>query len=240
MIHYHGAEGVSKKALANVFAGRHVFISYAHHSCIEDIAPICSSFALDNGAFSFWKSGKATDWKGYYEWVEKWHKHPAFDWALIPDVIDGSEMQNQQLLREWPLPKHIGVPIWHVAESLIRLENLCRDWPRVAIGSSGVYSSINTVEWRQRMTEVWNLLCRHDEQPRVKIHGLRMLNPNVFTKYPFASCDSTTVSLNSNMNTKYKHLPQDEVCKANHLANVIELQQSAQNWEEKQTQQGLF
>src|SRR5262249_34967738 len=43
---------------------------------------------------------------GVYEnhnrWIEAWRNHPGFDFAIIPDVIEGSEEENDDLLAEWP------------------------------------------------------------------------------------------------------------------------------------------
>jgi hypothetical protein len=38
--------------------------------------------------------------EAYYEFCNKWNKHPAFDWAIIPDIIDGDEKQNDELLSQ--------------------------------------------------------------------------------------------------------------------------------------------
>ena len=36
----------------------------------------------------------AQPWDSYYRWIEAWRNHPGFDFAIIPDVIDGSEEEN--------------------------------------------------------------------------------------------------------------------------------------------------
>jgi len=78
-------------------------------------AEYASSFALDNGAFSLWSAGQRRPaWDSYYRWVEAWRNHPGFDFAIIPDVIDGSEEENDDLLAEWPF--FDGVPVYHLHE----------------------------------------------------------------------------------------------------------------------------
>ena len=92
---------------------------------------VCQSFAVDNGAFSAWKSGNpVTDWSEYYAWVAEIHRAPSFDFAVIPDVIDGDEEANDALLREWPWQArhaNVGAPVWHMHESIARLEHLAQD-----------------------------------------------------------------------------------------------------------------
>ena len=51
----------------------------------------------------------------------------------------------------WPLPRHLGVPVWHMHESAERLRRLGEAWQRIAIGSSGRYSTPGTAGWWQRM-----------------------------------------------------------------------------------------
>jgi hypothetical protein len=48
----------------------------------------------------------------YYRWVEAGRTHPGFDFAIIPDVIDGSEEENDDLMGEWPF--FDGVPDYHL------------------------------------------------------------------------------------------------------------------------------
>lgn len=95
----------------------------------------------DNGAFTAWKAaGKnKIDWSDYYEFVARWKNHPGFDFAIIPDVIDGGEDENEALLDEWPHGEFYGVPVWHMNESDERFIRLCNEYPRVAIGSCGDY-----------------------------------------------------------------------------------------------------
>lgn len=66
-------------------------------------------------------------------------------WAVIPDVIDGDEDANNALLVSWSLrglPK--GAPVWHLHESLDRLQRLAAGYERVCFGSSGSYAQIGT------------------------------------------------------------------------------------------------
>lgn len=109
MIHYHGGPITPETAARRAWHGRHAFISYAHPKQIGLVAETAQSFALDNGAFSFWKARKPVDWRGYYDFVRDWRRHPGFDFAVVPDVIDGSEDENDLLAEAWPLPRHEGL-----------------------------------------------------------------------------------------------------------------------------------
>ena len=95
------------------------------------VADVCQSFVFDNGALSVWKKGGKLDVDGYTAWVEQWLRHPGLDWALIPDVIEGDESANDPLLEAWPRELR-GVPVWHLHESLDRLQrwpSIGRQWP---------------------------------------------------------------------------------------------------------------
>lgn len=176
--------------------GHHAMVSYAHPRQIAQAAEIRQSLVLDNGAFTAWRSGKPHDFSGFQDWAALWLKHPAVDWALIPDVIDGNEAANDALLAAWDLPMAISVPVFHLHESLERLERLVGTYPRVALGSSGRYGNPGTPEWWQRIADVMRVACDAEGMPRCKLHGLRMLNPTLFSRLPLSSADSTNVARN--------------------------------------------
>jgi hypothetical protein len=102
VIHYHGGPITPETVARRAWTGRHAFVSYADSRGIGMAAGICQTFALDNGAYSFWKADRATDWPGYYDWAEQWLNHPACDWAVIPDVIGGTEDENDRLVAQHP------------------------------------------------------------------------------------------------------------------------------------------
>jgi hypothetical protein len=218
--------------------GRHGLVSFAHPEQIEATANVCSSFVLDNGAYTFWKGSKKPDWKAYYKWCEKWLFHPACDWAIIPDVIDGSEQDNHNLLQEWPFGIY-GVPVWHLHEKLSRLESLVNYYPRIAIGSSGEYAKIGTDEWWQRMKQAFRHICDESGKPPCKIHGLRMLNPAIFELFPFSSCDSCMVALNINLDVHWKgpFAPKNKVSRGVLMAERIEHYLSAHAFDLKMEEQ---
>ena len=199
MIHYHGGPITPLSVAHAVWATRHAFVSYEWPEQVALVAEICQSFAIDNGAFSVWRRGGSLDVNGYVAFVDEWKRHPAFDWCLIPDAIDGGEADNDRLLGEY---RNAGgdlltsVPVWHLHESFDRLVRLCRTFPRVALGSSGEWAQVGTPQWWQRMGEAMDAICDAEGRPPCKLHGLRMLNPTVFSQLPLSSADSTNVAQN--------------------------------------------
>lgn len=151
---------------------------------------------LDNGAFSFWRIGKETDWHGYYAWAEEWLAYNT-TWAVIPDVIGGDEDENDRLIVEWgsrDLPR--GVPVWHMQESIHRLCKLVHAHSAVCFGSSAQYSRVGSDLWRRRADEAFNAIVR-DNGSVPWVHMLRGM-ALAGTEYPFASVDSTDVARNHN------------------------------------------
>jgi len=175
-----------------VYKGSHAFISFFEPRDVDVAAELCQSFALDNGAFSAWKQGAVINWDDYYKWVAEWMDHPGFDFAVIPDVIDGTEEENDALLNQWPF-RDVGAPVWHTHEGLDRLRRLADEYPRICLGSSGKFSQIGTVSWWERMDEAMDAVCLNG-RPIARLHGLRMLDPRVFQHLPLSSGDSTNVA----------------------------------------------
>jgi hypothetical protein len=75
----------------------------------------------------------------------------------------------------------------------------------VCIGSSGEYATIGTAAWWGKIARAMRVVCNDDGQPLVKLHGLRMLNPEVFTRLPFASADSTNIGRNIGIDQAWKN-----------------------------------
>lgn len=199
MIHYHGGPITPLSVAHAVWTTRHAFVSFERPEQVALAAEVCQSFALDNGAYSVWRRGAVLDVPAYVAWVKEWERHPAFDWALIPDVIDGTEAANDAMFAHYRAAGGdlmAGVPVWHMHESFDRLRYLCRVWPRVALGSSGEWSEVGDGSWWQRMGAAMDAACDADGRPPCKLHGLRMLNPTVFSQLPLASADSTNVAQN--------------------------------------------
>lgn len=242
MIHYHGTPVTPLTDAARFFARRHAMVSFATITRggldqLPVIAEVAQSFVLDNGAFTAWKSGTpVSDWQPYYEWADTWLSHPGCEWALIPDVIDGDEAANDALVSEWPHDKGcgaFGVPIWHMHESFDRLVRLCTLWPRVALGSSGEFAQIGTRRWWERMSGAMDAICDERGVPIAKLHGLRMLDPNIFSQLPFASADSTNVARNMALDTRWSgtYAPRSAEARAYVIADRIENANAAPRWD---------
>lgn len=235
MIAYHGTPLTPDRALIGALARRHAMVSFYRPDQIAVVAEVCQSFALDNGAFSAWKAGEpVTDWEPYRIWAAEWLKHPGCDWVVIPDVIDGDEAANDRLIDWWVATQGTAnaVPVWHLHESLDRLEMLVATWPRVALGSSGGFAKIGTVDWWQRMGEAMGVACDAERRPRTKLHGLRMLNPTVLSHIPLASADSTMVARNIGLDSRWSgtFTPASKTVRAVVLADRIEHHATAARW----------
>lgn len=232
MIHYHGLPITPAMSAAKVLAGRHAFVSFAHPEQLPIAVEVCQSFALDNGAFSAWMGGSPiTDWTPFYEWASDVLRNPHCDFAVVPDVIDGDESANDALAYACPLMIHQSCVVWHMHESIERLRRLANTWTRVAIGSSGEYSVVGSPRWWTRINEALNAICV-DGYPICKLHGLRMLNPDVFTRLPFASADSTSVGRNIGIDSAWKgtFMPPDKDWRAVTLAARIEAHNAPSTW----------
>jgi hypothetical protein len=197
VIHYHGLPITPMTAAEVAVRAGHAFVSFAHPGQMGLAVAACQSFAIDNGAFSAWRAGRPiTDWTGYSAFVKAAKRQPACDFAVIPDVIDGTENENDDLVADFPFPKWFGAPVWHLHESFTRLERLVERFPRVCFGSSGEFAQIGTPAWWRRMHEAMRVVCDDAGQPACRLHGLRMLDPRIFSKFPFASADSTNIGRN--------------------------------------------
>lgn len=192
-LHFHGTP-ITPMSVLGKLAGRCFCVSFARPDDVERCHRIGQAVMLDNGAFTYWRKKRPTDWPGYYRWCERWLAFHT-TWAVIPDVIDGDVDDNDhRLIREWPFGER-GAPVWHLHEPLDRLLELCNAWPRVCIGSSGEFAIVGSESWHRRMEAVFNALCPTSSAPPVWLHMLRGMALSD-GPYPFASLDSTDVAQN--------------------------------------------
>lgn len=204
MIKYYGTPITPNRIFDEIFEdGRNCLIPFPNPQNLKRAVEKCTKIMIDNGAFTLWRKGGEIEWDKYYGWLSKFIKD--IEVFFIPDVIDGTEVENDKLIQDFMdrckydlsidfLNK--GVPIWHVNESLLRLELLIRKYDYIAIGSAGEYQELGTRKWHKRMNEVMKKVCDKDGYPKVKIHMLRCLNPDIFLLYPFYSGDSTGLAQN--------------------------------------------
>jgi hypothetical protein len=234
MIPYHGGPFSDNRIAADIYRHHHAMVSFARPRQMELVAEQARRFALDNGAFTLWKAmdGARRKWDDYYAWVDRWRHHPAFDFAIIPDVIDGTPEENDELLAEWPFITERAVPVYHMHEPVERLAVLARSFERVAIGSSGCYRSPGSLLWWDRITNMMRILVNEHGYPEVKLHGLRMLSPEIIKVVPFASADSTTVARNVNLDLKWRGscAPSSKLGRALALQERIEQAATATRW----------
>lgn len=191
MMHYHGTPITPNEALLSL-AGRCFCVSYGRHDQVVAVHQLGQSVMLDNGAFSRFTRGEATNWPGYYAFCDRWLDHPT-TWAVIPDVIDAPSQEQDGLLNEWP-HGHRGAPVWHLDEPITRLLRLTDEWPRVCLGSSGEYWKVLSDPWRGRMDEAFDEVARrHKRMPW--LHMLRGMQLSGLP-WPLASVDSTDIGRN--------------------------------------------
>lgn len=233
MIHYHGGPITPDTCALRVWTARHAFVSFAATQQMDLAAQVTQSFALDNGAFSFWKTGQEVRWDDYYQWVGGWRTHPGFDFAVVPDVIEGTEEENDELAAEWPYPRHQGAVVWHINETFERLQRLASEWPRVCIGSSGEWDVNRPKNFLSRAIPAVAAICGADGRPTCKLHGLRMLNPAIFSELPLSSADSTNVARNIGIDSRWRgtYQPKSKETRAAILTERIEAFNSAPSLE---------
>jgi len=208
MIKYHGSPcGGTREDARAFFKGRHGLVSFAHPDQLDIVQDYCKSYILDNGAFSIWRKGGKLNVPAFYDWVRENCHRSNFDFFFIPDVIDGGEPVNNGLIDNVP-NELIGcaVPIWHLDESMAKLKHLSKNWPIVAFGSSGNFANPGAPKWWARMNEAMEQVCDYG-YPRCGLHGLRMMSPEIFTRIPFSSVDSTNATQNGHREARQLCLP---------------------------------
>lgn len=245
MIHYHGTPITGPEHFACEFLrGRHALVSFANPRDLSTALDVCQSVVLDNGAFTHWKAGNGeVDVQAYHEWVHTVQGHPSLDWCLIPDSIDGGQERNIDLVNLWlRMGSRVeGVPVFHFNESTDWLDYLVSNFRTVALGSSAQWKTPGTADWWNRMAEIMRIACDSRGRPRCRLHGLRMLDPEIFKRVPLASADSCNAGVNGGAVNRYGMYPHPKASgRAVNIAAIIESQNSCPVWISQGEQHGFF
>jgi hypothetical protein len=195
-MHFHGTPITPRSKLLEL-VGRNFCVPFPDPRDVECCHEIGQSVMLDNGAYTFWRNGGGdVDIDAYAGWVSPWLDFHT-TWCVIPDRIDGTPDENDELIKLWSefgFPAAQCAPVWHLHEPLDRLHRLCGGFPRVCLGSSGAFATVGDSRWHERMTTVMNELCGNGPPP-VWLHMLRGLQLSG-SEYPFASADSSSIAQN--------------------------------------------
>lgn len=225
MIHYHGTP-LSPASELMKLAGRHFCVPFSDPRDADRCAAIGQSIMFDNGAFSAFTRGVTLDVTAYYKWLEPRLGHP--HWAVVPDVIDGTEADQRLMMSGWPFPRTMSAPVWHLALEIEYLIEICDTWPRVCFGSSGAYWQVGSSAWMRRADQAFNALAkRHRHLPW--IHMLRGLSL-AGDRWPFASADSTNIARNF----------KDSIACPERMARNIDARQCPINWIAQPIQKDLL
>lgn len=233
MIKYHGTPiGGTKQDAIKFLDGRHALISYAHQGQLAEVLECCESFCLDNGAFTIWKkNGGQIDIDGYLEWVNNIARHPAYDFCIIPDVIGGTEKENDNLLNSWECD-HDSIPVYHLGESYDRFLRLAEDYNKVCFGSTDKWAKNGSNAWWKNMADFMDVVTDDDGILPCKVHGLRMLDVRIIKYLPLHSGDSTNAAVNGSRMMKEGPMPAVHRWQGNErIAQKIESYQSPMNWD---------
>ena len=193
MLHYHGTPITPRRKLL-ALAGKNFCVSFADKRDGDWCLRNAQSVMWDNGAFTAFTKGKATNFHGYYAWLEQRLGNP--HWAVVPDVIDGNPEDNLNLIKQWPHRKDCSAIVWHMAEPiehLLRLLDL--GFGKLCFGSSGKYWQVGSDSWARRADQAFNAMAKRGSLPW--IHMLRGLSLSG-DKWPFASADSANVARHHN------------------------------------------
>jgi hypothetical protein len=219
---------ITPNAVFDSLGGRAMMVRWQRPDQLDRVLSQASMVVGENGAYGLFKAGvEMRTWNPYYEWLEPWLFHPG-RWAIIPDVIGEGSQAQDALLRDWPFG-HKGAPVFHTDEPIARLQRLTDEHPRVCIGATGDEWQIwkpgrpgkeLTVEFRRRIEEIRDVICRHQHVP--PIHGLRMVG--VAALYPelFDTADASSLGQNGWRHRK-KPLPLfPDACGVNDYADKME------------------
>nr|DAH47788.1 MAG TPA: Queuine tRNA-ribosyltransferase [Caudoviricetes sp.] len=162
------------------------------------------TFFLDSGAFTFMNSGVKVDWNEYLQQYAKFinQYNIQYFFELDLDTVIGVEQTKKMTDRLERLTKRQCIPVFHACRGLKRWREMCKEYPYVAIGASGITEECRWVKNDKLLQQ----MVRIAHQNGAKVHGLgytRLSNLND-TVIPFDSVDSSACLSGGRFATMYK------------------------------------
>lgn len=199
--------------------GRSFCVSYAHRKKLgrqlDDAIRLVGEdqiLMVDNGAFTHWKQndGAKIDepyMDGFEAWANDIMARCDQAIAVIPDVIGGTELENDELINQCWLDWDRCMVVWHLHEGIERLLRLCENFNYVAFGSSGDFKDPGTPAWHARIKEAFAAIDKWEAESegayiRPRFHMMRA--QSLAHLYPFDSSDSCNVAMNHNRQLEKK------------------------------------
>ena len=153
------------------------------------------------------------------------------EFATVGSVQGSGEHENvggvsTAAVQDSPVPAEIVYPAAHIG---------AHDAPDATLPPAphiAEFATVGNERWWLRMADMMDAVCDVEGRPLVKLHGLRMLNPEVFSRFPFASADSTNIARNIGIDQTWRgnYMPPTKEMRAQVMRSRIESQNAPPRW----------
>lgn len=144
-------------------------------------------FFLDSGAFSAFTMGVEVDLNAYCDFI-----HRNADVIIMPSVLDAigdpdGTWRNQVRMEEQGVRP---LPCYHYGEPTEVVDWYVKNYDYITIGGMVPISTPQLKLWLDR---IWEEHLTDDKGvPKCKVHGFGLTSPELMTRYPWYSVDSST------------------------------------------------
>jgi|LGOV01.1.fsa_nt_gb hypothetical protein len=145
------------------------------------------NFLLDSGAFSADSSGNPIDLWDYIEYLNE--NLELISTYVVLDVIGNAEAtwNNQAIMEEYGFNP---LPVYHTEDDIKYLYK-CMEYPYFALG--GMAGGIGTGARKAFLDKCFSIICdTPDHLPKCDVHGFGLMSPELMTRYPFKSIDTSS------------------------------------------------
>lgn len=142
---------------------------------------------IDSGAYSAKTQGVKISVYQYISFLKRWNSY--IDTAASLDVIGDGEgtWRNQQVMEGYG---EKPIPTYHTGEDLDLLQMYIQRYPYIALGGNVGRSADELMGW---LDEMWDrYLTNAAGLPIIRVHAFGVTSPEIMTRYPWYSVDSTS------------------------------------------------
>ena len=153
------------------------------------------SLMIDSGAFTVHKQGETVDIVKYADWLIS--MGDKIDVPINLDVIpEGPELVEKAAEQGWENQRYLesrgikALPVYHAGESTKWFEKYIDSYEYIGLSKTGnLLTRSQQLIW---LDTCWKRLVDDKGRPIRRIHGFGITNPEISSRYPWYSCDSST------------------------------------------------
>lgn len=174
-----------KEFRTSVDSGAHTLYNFM----FAGLSGIKGTYSRTHAKYEYMETSEFKDYlERYIEFLHKNKDH--LDFYVTLDII-GNPAESWRVTEYMESCGLDPIPVFHYGEDYKWLKKMMDKYEYIGVGGLGQdITKDKFTRWADGF--FWDIICDQHRHPRVKVHGFAMTSPELFSAYPWHTCDATT------------------------------------------------